>query len=86
VSPAKITDINVVQTIKEGKSIFKLSSPRAYTPVSMSDHRVRQYPRQFHPRAYTLVSMNDHHHETGQQKPLSKSQQKIVARLVQSAQ
>jgi hypothetical protein len=54
----------VVQTIKEGKSIFKLSSPSAYTPVSMSDH----------------------HHETGQQKPLSKSQQKIVARLVQSAQ
>jgi predicted amidohydrolase YtcJ len=64
VTPAKITEINVVQTIKEGKSIFKLSSPRAYTPVSMSDH----------------------HHETGQQKPLSKSQQKIVARLVQSAQ
>jgi hypothetical protein len=54
----------VVQTIKEGKSIFMLSSPMAYTPVTMSDH----------------------HHENGHKKPLSMSQQKLMARLVQSAQ
>jgi len=64
VTPARITDIKVVQTIKEGKSIFTLSSPMAYTPVTMSDH----------------------HHETGHKKPLSMSQQKLMARLVQSAQ
>jgi hypothetical protein len=29
--------------------------------------------------------MSDHHHETGYKKPLSVSQQKIIARLVQSA-
>ena len=63
VTPARITDIKVVQTIKEGNSIFKLSSTMAYTPVTMSDHN----------------------HETGHQKPLSVSQQKLMARLVQSA-
>jgi len=63
VTPARITDIKVVQTIKEGNSIFKLSSTVAYTPVTISDH----------------------HHETGHQKPLSVSQQKLMARLVQSA-
>jgi predicted amidohydrolase YtcJ len=63
VTPARITDIKVVQTIKEGNSIFKLSSTVAYTPVTISDHN----------------------HETGHQKPLSVSQQKLMARLVQSA-
>ena len=56
--------LKVVETIKEGKSIFKLNSPIAYSPVTMSDH----------------------HHETGNKKPLSVSQQKTMARLVQSAQ
>jgi predicted amidohydrolase len=64
VTPSTITDIRVVETIKEGKSIFKLSSPTAYSPATMGDH----------------------HHDTGHPKPLTVSQQKIVARLVQSAQ
>jgi predicted amidohydrolase YtcJ len=64
VAPATLADIKVVETIKEGKSIFKLGSPMAYSPVTMSDH----------------------HHESGHHKPLSASQQKIIARLVQSAQ
>ena len=64
VLPATLAGIKVVETIKEGKSIFKLNTPIAYSPVTMSDH----------------------HHETGYKKPLSVSQQKIMARLVQSAQ
>ena len=64
VLPATLAEIKVVETIKEGKSIFKLNSPIAYSPVTMSDH----------------------HHETGNKKPLSVSQQKTMARLVQSAQ
>ena len=64
VDPMTLKDIQVMETIKEGKSIFMLSSPMAYTPVTMSDH----------------------HHETGHKKPLSMSQQKLMARLVQSAQ
>jgi predicted amidohydrolase YtcJ len=63
VLPATLAGIKVVETIKEGKSIFKLTAPIAYSPVTMSDH----------------------HHETGYKKPLSVSQQKIIARLVQSA-
>ncbi len=64
VLPASLAGIKVVETIKEGKSIFKLNSPIAYSPVTMSDH----------------------HHEIGYKKPLSVSQQKTMARLVQSAQ
>ena len=63
VSSSALSGIKVVETIKEGKSIFKLTAPIAYSPVTMSDH----------------------HHETGYNKPLSVSQQKIIARLVQSA-
>ena len=64
VAPATLADIKVVETFKEGKSIFKLNSTIAYSPVTM----------------------NDHHHETEYKKPLSVSQQKIMARLLQSAQ
>ncbi|MCX6322706.1 MAG: amidohydrolase [Sphingobacteriales bacterium] len=63
VDPMTFKDIQVMETIKEGNSIFKLSSTVAYTPVTISDHN----------------------HETGHQKPLSVSQQKLMARLVQSA-